>query len=446
MGLHDGHRQRSKRRYLALGAEGMEDHQLLELLLFYAIPRQDTNETAHRLIQRFGSLQGVLHAAPEELTSVEGVGENAAVLVRLVGDMALRARCSSLPQKVLNSPDRTGAYFMELLAGEKKEMLYQVCLDAKGKLLTCRCISKGTVAASPVSVRQVVENALYAGASSIILAHNHPSGVALPSQQDLLVTRQIQEALAPLGIRLADHIIVADSDYVSMAKAAFWRDKRRILCRSKVCTRPTSPPATSPRPSTSWRRAWKSACGEQVLWASPAPARRTPWPRSSSRSTGPRWCWPTTRRWPPSCARNSGSFSPTTRWSISSPTTTTTSRRPICPTRTPISPRTPPPTRRSTACGCPPPARCWSGGTSSWCRPSPASTAWASRTTLPSMMISLRPGMTMERDELLRRLVEIATSATTWPLSATASAGAGRHGGAVPRLLQGPGHPCGVLR
>ncbi len=219
MGLHDGHRQRSKRRYLALGAEGMEDHQLLELLLFYAIPRQDTNETAHRLIQRFGSLQGVLHAAPEELTSVEGVGENAAVLVRLVGDMALRARCSSLPQKVLNSPNRTGAYFMELLAGEKKEMLYQVCLDAKGKLLTCRCISKGSVAASPVSVRQVVENALYAGASSIILAHNHPIGVALTYQQDLLVTRQIQEALSPLNIRLADHVVVADSDYVSMAES-----------------------------------------------------------------------------------------------------------------------------------------------------------------------------------------------------------------------------------
>ena len=193
--------------------------EVLELLLFYAIPRQDTNETAHRLIQRFGSLQGVLHAAPEELSSVEGVGENAAVLVRLVGDMALRARCSSLPQKVLNSPDRTGAYFMELLAGEKKEMLYQVCLDAKGKLLTCRCISKGSVAASPVSVRQVVENALYAGASSIILAHNHPSGVALPSQQDLLVTRQIQEALSPLNIRLADHVVVADSDYVSMAES-----------------------------------------------------------------------------------------------------------------------------------------------------------------------------------------------------------------------------------
>ena len=219
MGLHDGHRQRVKRRFLAVGAEGMDDHQLLELLLFYAVPRQDTNETAHRLLKPFGSLQNVLHASPEELTAVEGVGENAAVLLRLTGDIALRARCASLPQKVLNSPDRTGAYFMELLAGEKKELLYQVCLDAKGKLLTCRCISRGSVAASPVQVRQVVENALYAGASAIILAHNHPSGVALPSQQDVLVTRQIQEALAPLNIRLADHIVVADSDYVSMAES-----------------------------------------------------------------------------------------------------------------------------------------------------------------------------------------------------------------------------------
>jgi len=101
--------------------------------------------------------------------------------------------------------------------------LYQVCLDGKGKLLTCRCIAKGTVSASAVHVRQVVENALYAGASTIILAHNHPSGVALPSDADVLVTHRIQEALAPLGIRLADHIIVADDDYVSMAESGFLR-------------------------------------------------------------------------------------------------------------------------------------------------------------------------------------------------------------------------------
>ena len=216
MGLHDGHRQRCKRRYLAAGAEGMDDHQLLELLLFFAIPRQDTNETAHRLVRQFGSMQGVLRASADELMTVDGVGENAAVLLRLAGDMALRARCSAMPQTVLNSTERTGVYFMELLAGEKKELLYQVCLDGKGKLLSCRCISKGSVGASPVYVRQVVENALYAGASGIILAHNHPSGVALPSSDDYTATDRAKSALGNIGVQLADHIIVADGDFVSM--------------------------------------------------------------------------------------------------------------------------------------------------------------------------------------------------------------------------------------
>lgn len=221
MGLHDGHRQRAKERYGQVGADALADHELLELALFYAIPRQDTNETAHRLLKRFRSLQGVLQASPEELEQVEGVGKNAALLLHLMADISQRARITSLPEKILNSPDRTGAYFMELLTGQKRELLYQVCLDGKGKLLTCRCIARGTVSASAVHVRQVVENALYAGASTIILAHNHPSGVALPSDADVLVTHRIQEALAPLGIRLADHIIVADDDYVSMAESGF---------------------------------------------------------------------------------------------------------------------------------------------------------------------------------------------------------------------------------
>ena len=225
MGLHDGHRQRCKRRYLAAGAEGMDDHQLLELLLFFAIPRQDTNETAHRLVRQFGSMQGVLRASADELMTVDGVGENAAVLLRLAGDIALRARCSAMPQTVLNSTERTGVYFMELLAGEKKELLYQVCLDGKGKLLSCRCITKGTVTSSPLQIRQVVENALYSGADSVLLAHNHPSGVALPSQADIVVTQQVRDALAPLGIKLRDHIIVADRDYVSMAQSGLLTDE-----------------------------------------------------------------------------------------------------------------------------------------------------------------------------------------------------------------------------
>lgn len=137
MGLHDGHRQRAKDRYRQLGADALADHELLELALFYAIPRQDTNETAHRLLKRFRSLQGVLQATPEELEREEGVGRSAALLLCLIGDISRRARITSLPEKILNSPDRTGAYFMELLTGQKRELLYQVCLDGKGKLLTC---------------------------------------------------------------------------------------------------------------------------------------------------------------------------------------------------------------------------------------------------------------------------------------------------------------------
>ena len=216
MGLHDGHRQRCKRRYLAAGAEGMDDHQLLELLLFYAIPRCDTNETAHRLLKRFGSLQGVLYADPGELAAVEGIGESAAVLLRLTGDLSLRARKAALPEKLLNSPGRAGAYFAELLLGQKRELLYEACLDGKGKLLSCRCITKGTVTSSPLQVRQVVENALYSGADSVLLAHNHPSGVALPSPADNATTLSVFDALRTVGVELADHIIVADDDFVSL--------------------------------------------------------------------------------------------------------------------------------------------------------------------------------------------------------------------------------------
>lgn len=221
MGLHDGHRQRCKQRFLRTGAEGFDDHQLLELLLFYAIPRCDTNETAHRLLKRFGSLQGVLYAAPEELSAVEGIGKSAAVLLRLTGDLSLRARKAALPEKLLNSPGRAGAYFAELLLGQKRELLYEACLDGKGKLLSCRCITKGTVTSSPLQIRQVVENALYSGADSVLLAHNHPSGVALPSADDVQTTQRIAQALHAVDIVLIDHIVVAEGDYISMVQSGY---------------------------------------------------------------------------------------------------------------------------------------------------------------------------------------------------------------------------------
>ena len=217
MGLHDGHRQRKKQRFLQHGLDSFADHEVLELVLFYAIPRRDTNETAHHLLRQFGSLNAVLNAPVEELQKVEGVGESAALLLHLLPAVMNRAQRNETGDVILNSVDSAGAYFQKLLQGERREVLYQVCLDAKGKVLAHKRLSSGTVAMAPVNVREVVENALYTDASSVLLAHNHPSGVALPSEDDRQITMQIRQALATMGITLADHIIVADNDFVSMA-------------------------------------------------------------------------------------------------------------------------------------------------------------------------------------------------------------------------------------
>ena len=217
MGVHDGHRQRKKEQFLRRGLEGFADHEVLELLLYYAIPRRDTNELAHRLIDRFGTLRGVFDAAPEELRQVDGMGESAALFLQLLPAVGRRALLNEKKETILNSVETVGTFFTRLLAGERREVLYQVCLDAKGKLLSDHRLASGTVSMAPVSVREVVENALRCDASRVVLGHNHPSGVALPSEEDRQITLQIQQALATMSIALVDHIIVADGDFVSMA-------------------------------------------------------------------------------------------------------------------------------------------------------------------------------------------------------------------------------------
>ena len=158
MSLHDGHRQRKKQRFLQHGLDSFADHEVLELLLFYAIPRRDTNETAHRLLEHFGTLKGVLMASVEELQKVEGVGENAAILLHLLQAVSYRTLRAAGDDTILNSVDSAGAYFQKLLHGERREVLYQVCLDAKGKVLSHKRLSSGTVSMAPVNVREVVED------------------------------------------------------------------------------------------------------------------------------------------------------------------------------------------------------------------------------------------------------------------------------------------------
>lgn len=222
MGVHDGHREKMRQRFLAGGLEGFAPHEALELLLYYAIPRRDTNPIAHALMERYGSLSAVLNAPVEDLQKVEGIGESAAILIHMIAQIDRKAAIADAAQEtILNSSHKAGKYLLNHFMGKKRELVYQLCLDQKGKLLACKLLGEGGVNAASVDIRQVVENAILTSASAVILAHNHPSGIALPSNEDYAVTDRVKAALATIGVTLADHIIVADGDYVSMADSGF---------------------------------------------------------------------------------------------------------------------------------------------------------------------------------------------------------------------------------
>lgn len=222
MGIHDGHREKMRQRFLKNGLEGYADHEALELLLYYALPRRDTNPIAHALMERYGSLAAVLNAPVEDLKLVDGIGESAAVLLKLVPQIVQKARIAEAEKEtVLTTVSRVGAYLLERYEGEKHEVLYQLCLDRKGKLLACKRLHDGGVAGAELDVRRVVENAILTRASGVILAHNHPSGIALPSAEDVAATARVRDALRTIEVELVDHIIVADGDFVSMERSGY---------------------------------------------------------------------------------------------------------------------------------------------------------------------------------------------------------------------------------
>ena len=216
--MHEGHRARVKKRFLEEGLDHFSDIQALELLLFYALPRVDTNPIAHRLLDRFGSLSQVLEASPEELCKVPGVGENGALLLNLIPQMGrfyMTDRAKSAT--ILTSLEQCAEFLVPRFFGRKLETVFLLCLDAKCKVLCCKELGEGSVNSTGLSIRRVVETALGVNASSAVLAHNHPSGLAIPSPEDIQTTRRIAMALQAVEITLVDHIIVADDDYVSIA-------------------------------------------------------------------------------------------------------------------------------------------------------------------------------------------------------------------------------------
>ena len=218
MGVHDGHRERLRARFAEHGLESFNELNALELLLCYAIPRRDTNEIAHRLLDAFGSLSGVFQASMQELTSIPGIGENAATLILMVPQLVKKARVSKAKEtKIIRNSTDAGNYLLPYFLDEPDEIVMMLCLDNKRAVICCREMGRGVVNCVDANIRRMVETALKVKTTTVIIAHNHPNGVALPSREDDNFTRTLYRSLGLLGITLEDHIIVANDEFVSLA-------------------------------------------------------------------------------------------------------------------------------------------------------------------------------------------------------------------------------------
>ena len=224
MGMHEGHRQRMKERFLKEGLDNFDQIQVLELLLFYCIPQGDTNPLAHRLLDQFGSLAQVLEAPISELRKVEGIGPHTATMMHLITSLSRYYMVNRYSHdNILDTTESCGQYLVPYFFGRRNETVFLLCLDAKCKMLCCKEIGEGSVNSAGVPVRRIVETALNANATTVVLAHNHPSGIALPSSDDVQTTHRVAAALDTVDIILADHIIVADDDFVSLVQSGVYR-------------------------------------------------------------------------------------------------------------------------------------------------------------------------------------------------------------------------------
>lgn len=215
----EGHRARMRLRLLTAGPDALADHEMLEMILFLALPRRDTKPVARLLLDRFGSFAAAIAAPVQDLRGVEGLGEAGTAALKLVQAGALRlARAEVLNRPVLNNWDRLMSYLNAVLAREKIEQFRVLFLDNRNRLVADEAQARGTVNHTPVYPREVVKRALELHATALILVHNHPSGDPTPSEEDIAMTREVKMAAAALSIVLHDHVIVGNGKWLSFRK------------------------------------------------------------------------------------------------------------------------------------------------------------------------------------------------------------------------------------
>jgi DNA repair protein RadC len=216
---HSGHRARMRTKLLNAGPDALLDHELLEMVLFLALPRRDTKPIARALLSRFGSFANTLTAPLPDLREVEGLGEAGAAALRVVQGAALRlARAEILDRPVLSNWERLLAYLTAVLSREKVEQFRVLFLDTRNRLIADEAQSRGTVNHTPVYPREVVRRALELQATALILVHNHPSGDPTPSRPDIEMTQEVKAAAGVLGIVLHDHLIVGNGRHLSFRR------------------------------------------------------------------------------------------------------------------------------------------------------------------------------------------------------------------------------------
>lgn len=207
----EGHRARLRARYRLSGEAALQDYELLELLLTFAIPRRDTKLLAKKLLERFGSLARVFEANPASLEEIDGVGPQAATLISLIRPLATRFLTGApISKTILRPTGEAASYFQAKLKGLPEEEVHVAFVNAKNAVTATECLQRGTVDQSVVYVRKVIERAMAHKASGFILAHNHPSGDPTPSSQDREVTQALKAAAATVGIRFLDHLIIGE--------------------------------------------------------------------------------------------------------------------------------------------------------------------------------------------------------------------------------------------
>lgn len=210
--VHEGHRNRLREKFRKTGVEGFADHEMLELLLFNSIPRANTNDTAHLLMEHFGSITAVLEADERQLMNIKGIGPRSAHLIKLIGAFTrLYIARKNEVGNILDSKDKMINFMLPYYIGAVNEIFYLITLDNRSQLINCTKISEGTPNGVDINIRRIVEVAIKDNAATVVLVHNHPVGLSLPSEVDLNTTVQLVSTMNSIGLKVVDHLIIVEN-------------------------------------------------------------------------------------------------------------------------------------------------------------------------------------------------------------------------------------------